>query len=651
MSGGYNNTKTFKTIDGGNTWTLINNYSFVQIKFLNPLIGYGRTYNKIYKTIDGGKTWKSSFVFPDNSGIASFDFTDENDGFLVGQSGSPDLYKTTDGGTSWQKVTIPYAYYTNVKFYSPNVGYITDDYGKTYQTNNGGASWIQLNKPYSVSGIELFGNEIYAFGGSGVIMKKKVEYEPVVLTVNSASAITNKSVTLSGNVTSNNGLIKNVRFEYGIGSLTNKVVAQPDSVQPNASINPSVNLKDLQPNQTYSYMLTGTGNGKEFSSYMLQFTTLPDYAMTMNYVYTFESNEVDVSGNIVSNAGDITNIEFQFGTDTTFTFNMIAQPAIVLGGTTKTITAHLSSLNQQTRYYVRIKANYNGSVIHSLPVIFTTGSEYVINIYNPTVIGNTASFNSYIEANKDTIRNIAFEYGTTREYKNKVDDLTQINKGNYKYISTQITGLDSASVYYYRIRATLGKDVIYSAENILKLKRSVVMVPIETKQLSDSSIILNGLVNGNGTYLTNIRFQYGLTTNFGDSISGTPYYVYNYGTSLVSSTLRHLTPGLRYQARISATNGTVRYDSDVFTFTLYTTETDSLNDVAGISIYPNPAIDYVLIKSLRPVTKVDIYDSFGKLLLITENNNYISISHLQKGIYFVRIYLGDKQVTKKLIKK
>ena len=650
VSGGYNDTKTFKTIDGGNTWNLINNYSFSQIKFINPLIGYGRTYNNIYKTIDGGKTWKNSFAFPDNNGIASFDFTDENDGFLVGQSGSPDLYKTTDGGTTWQKVTIPYADYINIKFYSPNVGYITDDYGKTYQTSNGGASWIQLNKPYSVSGIELYGSEVYGFGESGVIMKKKVEYEPVVLTVNSASEITNKSVTLSGNVTSNNGLIKNVRFEYGIGSLINKVAVQPDSVQPNTSLNPSVNLKNLQPNQTYSYILTATGNGNEYSSNILQFTTLPDYSMTMNYVYSFESNEADVTGNIVSNAGDITNIEFQFGTDTTFTFNTIAQPASVSGGTTKTISAHLSTLNSQTRYYVRIKAIYNGSVIYSLPVVFTTGSEYVINIYSPTVIGNTATFDTYIEANKDTIRNIVFEYGTTREYKNQIDNLTQINKGNYRYISTQITGLDSATVYYYRIRATLGKEVIYSAENILKLKRSVVMIPIETIQVSDSSIILNGLVNGNGIYLTNIRFQYGLTTNLGDSIIGTPYYVYNYGTSLISSTLKHLTPGLRYQACISATNGTARYESDIFTFTLFSTETDSLNDVAGVSIYPNPAISYVLIKSLRPVTKVEIYDSYGKLVSMTENNNYSSISHLQKGIYFVRISIDDKKVTKKLIK-
>jgi len=483
-----------------------------------------------------------------------------------------------------------------------------------------------------------------------VIMKKKVEYSQAILIVNSAAAITNKSVILSGNVTSNNKVIKNLRFEYGTGLLMNEIVYLPDSVQPNISFNPNVNLKDLKPNTTYNFRLTAKDIDTEYSSNMLQFTTLPDYTLSMNYVYTVASNEADVSGNIVSNASDITNIEFQYGTDTTFTFKTVAQPAIIYGNTSKTIAAHLSSLKSQTRYYIRIKANYNSLVVYSLPVIFTTGSEYLITISNPAITGNTAKFNTYIAANKDTIRNVVFEYGTSREYKNHIDDLTQINKGTYNYIATQLTGLDSAAVYYYRIKANLGKDIIYSAENIFNVKRTVVMIPIETKQLSDSSINLRGLVNANGVYLTNIRFQFGRTKNFGDSIPGTPYYVYNYGTSLVSSTLKHLTPGVNYYARISATNGTNRYYSEVFSFTSYPNALDSLNDESRTLIYPNPASNYLFIKSDKEVSKVEISDFFGKLLLSTKGINDINILQWPKGIYFVRIYLEDKFITKKLIK-
>jgi len=649
VSGGYNQNNTFKTTNGGTTWTQINNYSFSQMKFINPLIGYGRSYSKIYKTMNGGITWTVLLTPAVFSGIASFDFTDENNGYFVGSSGA-EVYKTIDGGTTWQKINAPYNYYINVKFYSPNVGYITEDYGKTYQTSNGGVSWIQINKPYGVTGIELYGNEIFAFGGRGVIMKKKIEYKTVVISLDAATGITNKSVTLSGNVTSNNELIKHVRFEYGIGALTNIVDAQPDSVQPNASLNQSLNLTDLKPNKTYNFRLTATANGVQYSSEMHQFTTLPDYTISMYYVYNILSNEADISGNVISNASDITDIEFQYGTDTTFTFKTAAVPDFVSGGTGKSINAHLSALKSSTRYYARIKARYNDSVIYSLPAIFNTGNEYVISMYNPYITGNTATFNVYIRANKDTIRNIQLEYGITREYKNQVNITAQIDKGTYNYVSAQITGLDSAAVYYYRIKANMGTEIIYSAENILNLQRSIVMIPIEPKQLSDSLIILNGLVNSNGILLSNIRFQYGQTMNFGDSIIGTPNYAYTYGTSLVSSTLSHITQNVKYYARISATNGTTRYYSDIFNFALFSAGLDSLNADSGVSIYPNPATDYMLIKSIKPVKKVEIYDSFGLVFLTAENESKINISKLFKGIYFVRILMGDKYVTKKMIK-
>jgi len=559
------------------------------------------------------------------------------------------VFKTTDGGMTWQKLSVPYYYYVNLKFYSPNVGYITEDYGKTYQTSNGGASWTQLTKPYNVTGLEVYGNELYAFGGNGIIMKKKVDFKPTVLMVNPASSITNSSVTLSGNVTSNNQLIKNIQFEYGIGSFTNKIKVQPDSVQPNASLNQSLNIKELKSNQTYNFRLTATANGIQYSSDILQFTTLPDYFISMNSVYNVGSNDADLTGNVVSNSTDITNIEFQYGTDTTFTSKVAAQPALVLASQTHTISSHISSLKPQTSYYVRIKANYMGTTVYSPIRTFTTINTYTISINNSYVTGNNATFSIYIQANKDTIRNMVMEYGTTREYKNKVDISAQIPKGTYNYVSAQLTGLDSATVYFYRVRANMGEEIIYSAENVLKLKKDFIMIPIEFKQLSDSSILLQGLLNANGNLLTNVKFQYGLTENYGDSIAGTPNYAYNYGTSLVSSILYHLSPSVNYYGRIMVLNGTTRYYSDPFRFKLSITGVDSSVDNSSLVIYPNPATNNLTINSVDKVDKVEIYDSFGKLSIIS-NQTKVNISKLEKGIYLIRIYTGSKITTKKIMK-
>jgi len=241
------------------------------------------------------------------------------------------------------------------------------------------------------------------------------------------------------------------------------------------------------------------------------------------------------------------------------------------------------------------------------------------------------------------------EYGTTREYKNKVDISAQIPKGTYNYVLAQLTGLDSATVYFYRVRANMGEEIIYSAENVLKLKKDFIMIPIEFKQLSDSSILLQGLLNANGNLLTNVKFQYGLTENYGDSIAGTPNYAYNYGTSLVSSILYHLSPSVNYYGRIMVLNGTTRYYSDPFRFKLSITGVDSSVDNSSLVIYPNPATNNLTINSVDKVDKVEIYDSFGKLSMIS-NQTKVNISKLEKGIYLIRVYTGSKITTKKIMK-
>ena len=649
VSGGYNSTYTYKTTDGGSTWTKVNNFSFSQMKFSSPLVGYGRTYNKLCKTIDGGNTWTALTIPAIFSGVSSFDFIDENNGHFAGSS-SAELFKTKDGGTTWQKLTVPYKYYVNVKFHTPNVGYITEDYGQTYQTSNGGVSWTQITKPYSVTNVELYADNIYAFGGSGIIIKKKIDFKPAVLVVVPATSITNNSVTLSGNVTSNSQSIKDIKFEYGIGSLTNNVKVEPDTVQANASLNLSINLKELKPNKKYNFRISATVNGNQYFSEILQFTTLPDYTLTINYVYNVGSNDANLTGNVVSNSSDITDIEFQYGTDTTFTNKVAAQPTVISIGISSTLSAQISLLEPLTRYYARIKANYKGTTIYSSIITFTTINTFTINIYNPYITGNNASFNIYIKASKDTIRNVVMEYGTTREYKDKVDIPGEIPKGTYNYVSTQLTGLDSATVYYYRIRANIGNEVIYSTENVLKLRKDIIMIPIEFKQITDSSVLLQGLLNANGNYLSNIKFQYGLTENFGDSVMAMPYSIYNYTTNLVSSSLNHLTPRVKYYARLSTTNGTAMFYSNTFTFILSDTRLDSLIDDSGVLIYPNPATNYLIIISLKNVDKVEISDWIGKTSIISNNETKINISQLQKGIYLLRIYQGDKVITKKIMK-
>jgi hypothetical protein len=69
-----------------------------------------------------------------------------------------------------------------------------------------------------------------------------------------------------------------------------------------------------------------------------------------------------------------------------------------------------------------------------------------------------------------------------------------------------------------------------------------------------------------------------------------------------------------------------------------------------ISIYPNPAKDYIFIKSEQPIEKVEIFNQSGICVLRNENVvEKLDVSSLANGLYFARIYIAGKLTTKKII--
>lgn len=75
-----------------------------------------------------------------------------------------------------------------------------------------------------------------------------------------------------------------------------------------------------------------------------------------------------------------------------------------------------------------------------------------------------------------------------------------------------------------------------------------------------------------------------------------------------------------------------------------------------VSVYPNPASDlfYITNRSGEKISNVGVYAINGALVKEIKNvseNNGISVSELQTGVYFVRIVVGETIVNCKLIKK
>ena len=76
------------------------------------------------------------------------------------------------------------------------------------------------------------------------------------------------------------------------------------------------------------------------------------------------------------------------------------------------------------------------------------------------------------------------------------------------------------------------------------------------------------------------------------------------------------------------------------------------NDIVTISVYPNPAHDYIRVETMctSSVQRIDLYDVTGqKILSSTEME--INVSELSEGVYFVTVFTENQKFVERIIVK
>ena len=149
-----------KTTDGGNNWVPFNGSGiFYFVDANNGWSYYGSGLNgteppyKILRTTNGGIDWTEQFVDSTAGGYNAIQFTNVNNGWVVGDAGK--VLKTTDGGTNWNFVTNsginPNDRSKAVFFIDANNWWISTknelDYGTVQHTTDGGTSWTTQETP------------------------------------------------------------------------------------------------------------------------------------------------------------------------------------------------------------------------------------------------------------------------------------------------------------------------------------------------------------------------------------------------------------------------------------------------------------------------------------------------------------------------
>lgn len=132
----------FNSLDGGSTWTKVNNNWTNKIQFMNQDIGYYVTINgSFYKSTDGGNSWSSKPTV-----LPNFEFINDSVGWSFG--GTMNLgyiAKTIDGGNTWTAQTNNANSYLSDGFIiSKDTVILIGELGVIMRTTNGGTTWNRI---------------------------------------------------------------------------------------------------------------------------------------------------------------------------------------------------------------------------------------------------------------------------------------------------------------------------------------------------------------------------------------------------------------------------------------------------------------------------------------------------------------------------
>lgn len=97
--------------------------------------------------------------------------------------------------------------------------------------------------------------------------------------------------------------------------------------------------------------------------------------------------------------------------------------------------------------------------------------------------------------------------------------------------------------------------------------------------------------------------------------------------------------------------GTAYFDNlKVYNLAMLSTANVATNK-NSISVYPNPATDFIQINSFGKIKSIELYDSAGKKIPTTAENNKMDVRNLTAGLYLVNIKTENGNFSEKFIKK
>ena len=238
-------------------------------------------------------------------------------------------------------------------------------------------------------------------------------------------------------------------------------------------------------------------------------------------------------------------------------------------------------------------------------------------------------------------------FDCTGQYAIFVDDV-KLTDGSVETRGTepQISAVYPAGKYYLVAAA---EDAFTVNVNVEELEGEP-EEPVDPEQPADSVVLAAPVVVADTVTETTVTLVWNVVEN------ATSYNVYM-DTVLVKNvtdtvyTVTELTSDSTYNFTVTAVADTLESAaSNVVTVTTLKSEGIVENAVA-FGIYPNPAVDRVVIETESAIESVSIYTLTGVMIYSeVETNNTINVSDLNSGVYFIKVVTSEGETVKRFIK-
>ena len=323
---------------------------------------------------------------------------------------------------------------------------------------------------------------------------------------------------------------------------------------------------------------------------LLQMKNLPKtlsivFIIMAGIIYSCKKEEVpalttddvtNITGTSATSGGAITNGKLEMIAERGICWSKVNPPTIEddrtieLGGSAS-FTSNMTDLEGATTYYVRAYATNTAGTGYGESVSFVTMGQPPAALTQVATNVNTTSsvLNGVVLANYLSTT-VSFEYGLTTNYGQTATATPSPVTGNsLTDVNTELTGLSEGTTYHFRLKTVNSLGTTYGNDLTFKTLGDVpAAITLAACCLSASGGRLNGTVNAN--WLTTVvTFEYGLTADYGSTVTAYQSPVTGNSTVSVYSGVSGLSAATSYHFRIKAVNslGTT-YGEDMVLITL-----------------------------------------------------------------------------------